>query len=141
VAVIHDPKALAEIRRSWQGLEALRGQLQRSAFASVGVIGGTFPHKLADAAHNLPFIHAHGVLNDVLRQLAVEGVISCRSIFLGKLVGAARTKLAWRDLKLIRAGIRKRNAVAHKAKLLPRGECWKHVDAISREFKAWGIIS
>jgi hypothetical protein len=139
--VIRDPNALEEIRRSWRGVEALRGQLQLSAFASVGVIGGSFPHKLADAAHNLPFIHAHGVLNDTLRQLAVEGVISCPSIFLGKLVGAASRKLPWQDLKLIRAGIRKRNTVAHKAKLLPRGECWRHVDAIGRELKAWGIIS
>ena len=118
----------------------MRGRLQRSAFASVGVIGGTFPHKLADAAHNLPFIHAHGVLDDTLRQLAVEGSISCSSIFLGKLVVAAR-KLPWRDLRLIRAGIKKRNSVAHKGMLLSRRECWKHVDAIGRELRARGIVS
>jgi hypothetical protein len=139
--VICDQKALAEIRRSWEGVEALRRRLRRSTFASIGIIGSTFPHRLADAADNLPFIHAHGVLNDTLRKLAVEGAISCSSIFLGQLVVAARKKLPWQDLKLIRAGINKRNSVAHKGVLLPRGECWKHVDAIGRELRAWGIVS
>jgi len=138
--MIRDPKALAEIRRSWEGVEALRGQLQRSAGASVGFIGGVFPHKLSDAAHNLPFIHAHAVLNDTLRQLAVEGAISCHSIFLGSLVVAAQKTLPWQDLKLIRVGVKRRNSVAHKAKLLSRGDCWKHIDAIRRELKAWGIL-
>jgi hypothetical protein len=138
--MIRDRKALTEIRRSWQGVEALRGQLQRSAFASVGLIGGVFPHKLSDAAHNLPFIHAHGILNDTLRQLAVEGTISCSSIFLGKLVSAAKRKLPWQDLNLIRAGVKKRNAVAHNGQLLSRRDCWKHVDATGQELKAWGVV-
>jgi hypothetical protein len=139
--MIRDPKALAEIRRSWKGVEALREQLQVSAFASVGFIGDVFPHKLSDAAQNLPFIHAHAVLNDTLRQLAVEGAISCRSIFLGKLLFAARKKFPWQNFGLIRAGVRKRNAVAHRGRLVARGECWKHIEAISQELRAWGILS
>lgn len=95
--VIRDTTALAEVRQSWAGVEALRSRLQVSAFASVGVIGGRFPFVLANAAHNLPFIHAYAVLNDVLEQLADEGHFTCKSIFLGKLLKKSEKALPWQD--------------------------------------------
>jgi hypothetical protein len=139
--MITDVTALAEIRKSWEGVEQMRAKLQRSAFATAAFgIGGVFPHVLADAAHNLPFMHAHAVLNDTLQQFAAEGIINCKSRYLGPLMAAAIPVLSWQDLSVIQIGIDHRNDVAHRAKLLPRGECWKHIDAIGRELKAWGII-
>lgn len=138
--MIRNAKALTEIRRSWNGVEALRRQLQRSAAIST-VAGGMFPHALADAAHNLPFIHACAVLNEALIQLAREGRISCSGISLGDLVKAGAKRLRWKNLEVIRSGIRKRNAVAHRGKLLPRADCWTYVDAIERELRGWGIVT
>ena len=77
--MIRDQSALKEIQQSWDGVEALRSRLKVSAFASSGIGPGSYPFSLANAAHNLPFIHAYGVLNDALNQLAKEGQFSCRS--------------------------------------------------------------
>jgi hypothetical protein len=138
--MIRDATVLAEIRKNWDGVEALRTSLQVSAFASVGVIGGTFPFALLNAAHNLPFMHALAVLNDVLKQLALEGHFNCRSIFLGALVEKSETALSWRDFALVSIGVDRRNDVAHRGQLLDTGECWKYVDAIKSELSGWGIL-
>jgi hypothetical protein len=138
--VIRDSVTLAEVQSGWAGVEVLRGRLQRSAFASQGVIGGSFPFALANAAHNLPFIHAFAVLTDVLEQLASEGHFGCKSHFLGALLTSSEKALPWRDFTLIRAGARLRNDVAHRGQLLERGDCWKYVDAVKAELSAWGIV-
>jgi hypothetical protein len=138
--LIKEPTTLTEVRLSWAGVEALRNSLQVSAFASRGVIGGSFPFKLANAAHNLPFVHAFAVLNDVLEQLANEGHFVCKSIFLGALLQKSKNALPWRAYGLISAGVERRNDVAHRGQLLERGECWKYIDAVSDELTGWGII-
>ncbi len=138
--MIRDPNALAEIQQSWAGVEALRSTLQVSAAASMGIIGGAFPFALSNAAHNLPFIHAYAVLNDVLEQLADEGHFNCKSIFLGELLKRSEQALQWQDFALIRAGAARRNDVAHRGQLLERGDCWKYVDAVKAELSAWAVL-
>jgi hypothetical protein len=139
--MIRDATALAEVQKSWGGVESLRQRLQVSALASVaGSIGGIFPFVLSNAAHNLPFIHAFAVFNDVLQILAGEGHFNCKSIFLGALLKASEKALPWRDYALIVAGADLRNAVAHRGQLLDRGECWKYVDAIKSELQGWHIV-
>jgi hypothetical protein len=105
-----------------------------------GIIGGVFPFALLNAAHNLPFIHAYAVLNDVLERLAYEGHFTCKSIFLGELLKRSEQALRWHDFALISAGATRRNDVAHRGQLLDRGDCWKYVDAVKVELSAWGVI-
>lgn len=138
--MIHDAIALAEVQQSWAGVEVLRARLQRSAFASVGFLGGVFPFVLSNAAQNLPFIHAYAVLNDVLEQLADEGRFSCKSIFLGELLKKSEKALPWRDFALVADGAGRRNDVAHRGQLLDRGDCWRYVDAVKAELSGWGIV-
>jgi hypothetical protein len=138
--MIKHATARAEVQLGWAVVEALRDSLQVSANASVGVIGGSFPFQLANAAHNLPFVHAFAVLNDVLEQLAKEGHFACKSIFLGALLQKSEKPLPWRDYALISAGVNRRNDVAHRGQLLERGECWKYIDAVKEELAGWGII-
>ena len=138
--MIRDAKTLSELRKSWPGVEALRSRLQRSAFASVGVVGGTFPATLADAAHNLPFVHAYAVLNEALVQLADEGHFARKGILLGELIKRSRKVLPWQDFALIRTGVKHRNDVAHRGKLLGRGDCWTYIDAVKTELAAWGVL-
>ncbi len=138
--MIKNVNTLIEIRKDWIGVESLRDKLKRSAYASTGVVGGIFPFALANAAHNLPFMHAFSVLNEVLSALEKEGNFTCRSMFLGALLNASKSVLPWNDFDTIEAGITRRNDVAHRAELLERGECWKYVDAIRIELSSWGII-
>jgi len=138
--MIEDEDSLEAIKNDWIGVELLRDKLKRSAYASMGVIGGIFPFALANAAHNLPFIHAYSILNEVLIVLAKEGHFECNSIFLGKLLVLSRNALPWIDYEKIVTGVERRNAVAHRADLLERGECWQYVDAIKKELESWQII-
>ncbi len=139
-AGIKDVDTLSEIKHDWNGVEALREKLQVSAFASMGMLGGLFPFALSNAAHNLPFIHAFSVLNDVLITLDKEGHFKCGSIYLGALVKASETALPWNNFSTIKIGVGRRNDVAHRADLLEREECWKYVDAIKLELSSWGIV-
>ena len=138
--MIRDQIALAEIRQNWVGVESLRTKLQVSAFASVGFLGGSFPFVLSNAAHNLPFFHAYGVLNDVLKQLADEGQFTCKSKFLGELLKESEKALRWCDFALVSDGVNHRNEVAHRGLLLKRAECWKYIDAVKTELSAWSVI-
>jgi hypothetical protein len=79
--MIADLTALHEIRSTWNGVEVLTQQIQVGLFASVGIIGGVYPFSVADAAHNLPFLHAYSVLNDTLQQLASEGKFACKRTY------------------------------------------------------------
>jgi hypothetical protein len=138
--MIRDAPALAEIRKNWAGVETLRTRLQVSAFASVGILGGHFPFVLSNAAHNLPFMHAFAVLNDVLKQLVLEGHFQGKSIFLGALLQNSEKALPWRDFALVSVGVDRRNDVAHRGQLLDREECWKYIDAVKAELSGWGIL-
>ena len=128
------------MRKGWAGVEALRSRLQRSAFASVGVVGGSFPATLANAAHNLPFVHAYAVLNDALLQLADEGHFVRKNFFLGDLLKRSRKVLPWQDFALVSMGAKHRNDVAHRGKLLGRKDCWNYIDAVKAELTGWGVL-
>lgn len=130
---------LAEVLKNWSGVEALRTRLQVSAFASVGFLGGTFPHVLAAAAHNLPFIHAFSVLDNVLNQLATEGHFT-NGRFLGHRIDHAEKVLPWQDISFIRKGVRRRNEVTHHGQLVDRADCWAYIDAVKRELAAWNVL-
>ena len=85
--MIKDRSTLIEIRKSWKGVVSLRNNTRTSiaAAATSGVGLGACVISIADAAHNLPFIHACSVLNDSLLQVCKEGHFKCKSIFLGAL--------------------------------------------------------
>ena len=137
--MISDQTALDEIRHSWEGVEALRDRLQRSllGFFAQGV---SFVIFVADSAHNLPFVHAYAVLNDVLNQLAKEGHFQCKSIFLGALLKASKDTLTWKYFDLILEGADRRNGVAHRGEVLPRADCWKYINAIRDQLVEWDIL-
>ena len=137
--MITDAAALEEIQRSWTGAESLRGKVQRALLGSFSE-GASFVIFVADAAHNLPFMHSYAVLNDVLLQLAREGRFECESIFLGKLLPKSQNALVWHDFALVHAGYGRRNDVAHYGELLKRDECWKYVDAVKAELLGWRIL-
>jgi len=137
--MISDQAALEEFRNSWKGVEALRDRLQGALLGSFAQ-GASFVIFVADSAHNLPFVHAYAVLNDVLKQLAIEGHFQCKSIFLGHLLNASKDKLLWENFPGIKEGADRRNDVAHRGEVLPRADCWKYIDAIRDQLVAWRVL-
>lgn len=138
--MISDATVLTEVRESWQGVTKMRERIKVGLFAAPGLIGGTFPHYVADTAYNLPFVHACSVLNDLLEQLAKEGHFNCGSRFLGALVKASKASLTWHDYSLIAEIVDKRNGIAHEGDLVPRKECWRYIDEIEKQLQEWGVL-
>ncbi len=137
--MIKDNSVAKEIKKDWSGVVALRDKFKAYITGAVGM-GGTPVIFVADAAHNLPFIHACSVLNDTLFQLSKEGHFTCGSIFLGTLVAKAETHLYWNDYKLIEELVDKRNGIAHYGKIIPRADCWRYIDAIENQLRSWKVI-
>lgn len=138
--MIQDPTAAKEIQASWQGVRTLKDKTSAAITGSVAM-GGTFTIFIADAAHNLPFLHACSVLNETLIQLRDEGHFKCQKFFLGALVKSSVKNLPWTNYPLIEEVVEKRNKVAHRGKILPRADCWRYIDAIENELLAWKVIS
>jgi len=121
--VIRDTNIQKEIQRDWAGVGSLLEQFQVSAFASqIGGFSGIYPHKLLDAAQNLPFIIAFAVLNDVLEQLKNEGNFKSKNNQLGTLLNESKNVLSWCDFALIDKGRNLRNDLAHRGQILKRKE-------------------
>ena len=138
--MISNSTALQELRESWNGVRKLRSKVQVSLLGSFAQ-GGSAAIFAADIAHNLPFIHACSVLNDVLLQLRDESHFKCTRFFLGSLMAASKSRLPWTDFDLVKEGVDWRNADAHHGDIVPRGDCWKYIDAIERELINWNIVA
>jgi hypothetical protein len=103
--------------------------------------GGTSATLAANAAHNLPFVHACAVLNDVLEQLSDEGHFQCKTFRLGALLDKSENRLPWQDFQTIKNAVSRRNDIAHHGDVIPRAECWRFIDAIRAELVSWKILT
>lgn len=137
--MITDEEALSELRDLWAGMLRTRAKVKSAIASSLGA-PGAMTFMIADLAHNLPFIQAFSVLNDILLRLREEGHFKCKSFFLGALLNASKKVLEWIDFELILEGVDRRNDVAHRGEILARRECWRCISAIEAELQAWGII-
>jgi hypothetical protein len=117
------------------------GRPGRVTWAILGSVGAA-PSAIfaADAAHNVPLLHAYSVLNDVLVQLEKEGHFHCKSFLLGALLKASEHKLARLEFGVISTGLGRRNDLAHRGDVVPRGECWKYIDAVQKQLVFWKLI-
>ena len=136
---------LEELRKTWKGVRLLHSKVYRAIMGSA-TLPGSFTVFIADAAHNLPFLHACGVLNDVLEQLAKEQPFMYKGKRykgrrFGLLLDASAPVLPWNNLLLIREAVKRRDDLAHHADIVPRGDCWKYIDAIEAELVRWGIVT
>ena len=103
--------------------------------------GGVMAIKLRDVVYNLPMLLAFDVLRQVLLAAHKEGQFRCRRRQLGDLMDSAKTTLTWKDWDELRAGVRRRNEIAHEGKLFDNTECLKDIMNVQEQLVAWGIIN
>jgi hypothetical protein len=142
--MIANPQALEDLRASWTGVQLLRSKIQRALLGSFAM-GSPFVLSIVDAAHNLPFLQACAVLNDVLARLRDEGYFRSGRVGdgrtpLGTLVSDSERALSWVNYPLIDKIVVHRNDLAHRAVFVSRGDCWRYIDAIEAELVSWGIV-
>ena len=94
-----------------------------------------------DSFYHLPFLLAYAVLDQVLGELVHQGSIPCqgRCHLLGAKMAVSKSVLRWQDYALVENGRTVRNMLAHEAMLIDSKQCFRFIDAIEVELKAWGI--
>jgi hypothetical protein len=136
--MIADAAVLADIRQQWAAVKTLCQHSHRQYAAGTMFINETPP---ADY-YNLPFVLAFAVLDQVLKELKDQGLfsVSGQRPPLGTKMTASKPCLPWQDYDLVERGKDSRNELAHKAKLLTKAECLRHIAVIEKELMAWGVV-
>jgi hypothetical protein len=136
--MILDMAVKSDIARQWVALRSLCRGSHRTSAVPGGYINETPP----DEFYNLPFVLAYAVLDQVLDELMDQGALQKPKgrPMLGAKMAASKADLQWTDYDLVAVGKVARNALAHDAKLLAKADCFRFVDAIEGELKAWGLI-
>ena len=137
--MIQDQSILQDVRAEWAFVR--RAQNMMALGHNSSLVGG-FPttQDFKNATYSLCLLFAFSVLERVLAQLKNEGMFSCGSRQLGCLMAASRSNLAWVDYALVDQARVARNRVAHHYEWPDRIDCWKYLDAIEAELKAWQIV-
>ena len=91
--------------------------------------------------YNLPLILAFGVLDEVLGELANQGVFSCRQgALLGEKMTRSQSILPWVDYAAVERAKNLRNAVAHDGALLSKADCLGLIALVETELRAWQVL-
>jgi hypothetical protein len=137
--MISDPNTLKKLQQEWEGVRALRNRIKLGMV--VAAVPHGYPFILSNMAHNLPFLHACGVLNNVLEQLRDENLFKCGSKTLGSLLDASQYYLPWNDFVLMKEILDQRNKLAHHGHLILPSDCRKYIEAIEHELVTWKIVN
>jgi hypothetical protein len=138
--MIQDKAKQADYQKEWNGVRAFQNRIQANLNASGMMFGTGATHAIRDISHNLVLLFAFSVFESVLKQLKAEKYFVSKNNSLGNLMHKSKKYLPWQNFPLIDEAKEKRNDIAHRQTLLPRGDCWKYIDAIENELVQWGVI-
>ncbi|MBF0485135.1 MAG: hypothetical protein HQL16_01345 [Candidatus Omnitrophica bacterium] len=99
------------------------------------------PYEIVKLKHNIALLLAYGVLERVLLYFKTSGLLACGRTELGCLMKSSKTAINWSDYSVVDDGRKKRNDLAHQAKLLAPQDVNKYITAIQVNLKTWALIS
>jgi hypothetical protein len=137
--MIRDPNARSEFAREWAAVKTLCSASHRQ----YQIAGGPFINETPpDSYFKLPFLLAYAILDQVLAELIDQGTIQClrRRPLLGDKMAASTTRMTWQNYLDVDRGKTARNELAHDARLLGKADCFRFIEAIENELKAWAVI-
>jgi hypothetical protein len=137
--MIKDSKFLKEIQEDWKGVRSLQKVIGIGEFDAVskGSIASITSFRVA---HNLTLVFAFSVLKDILIQLRDEEYFRSERSNLGPLMNKSKKYIPWIDFDTIDKGREIRNKIAHDNEIIDAKICFKYINAIECELKAWEII-
>lgn len=125
-----------KFQSDWVGVGKMFESMRRLVVGSF--VGGGLPTTpgLAKVVYNLPMLLAFDVLKNVVQSACVErGVRPNKKLWEG-----AQSALPWKNWKELKAGVDRRNEIAHDGKLFGCSECCKDIANVQEQLVAWGII-
>jgi hypothetical protein len=136
--MITDPATIADLQSEWAGVVKMRDRMQNVVVFAFGR-GGT-PSSATGVLYNLPLLLAFDVLGQVLRAAKKEKIFACKGNSVGDLMDCAKSAVPWIDWGKLRAGVRRRNEVAHDGKLFEAAQCLQDIEDVAKQLMAWGVI-
>jgi hypothetical protein len=137
--MVRDPKARSHIAQEWAAVRKLCASSHRQS----QIPGGPFMNETPpESFYNLPFLLAYAVLDQMLAELIDQGTIQCQKKrpLLGDKMAASSNAIPWQDYALVDSGKTARNELTHDARLLGKADCFRFIDAIENELKAWRVL-
>jgi hypothetical protein len=98
------------------------------------------PSEFTNLCYSLIVLFAFSVLEDVLKELRLEGKFSS-SKNLGSLMKSSQAYLPWNNFGAVDSARERRNEIAHDQKLVSPTECKSFLDAIENELVTWGVLT
>ena len=138
--MIQDKAHRVNYQKEWNSVREFQNRIQANLNASGMMFGTGTTHAIRDISHNLVFLFAFSVFEDVLKQLKAEKYFTADNEKLGHLMHKSKDCLPWQDFPVVDEARLKRNSIAHDQTILPRDDCWQYIDAIENELVQWGTI-
>ena len=132
------PASAAMLHPEWAGVVQMRERMKTLAVVAFAT-GAINAVALREVLYNLPLLLAFDVLRQALALAKREGQFRSQRTGLGDLMDASQTSLAWIDWPTLRAGVRRRNEIAHDGKLFDSAQCLSDIDLVENQLKAWGL--
>src|SRR5688572_27270139 len=114
--MVTNPDTLIALQSEWDGVIKMRDRLKLLLMTTFTGGAMTAP-ALANVVYNLPVLLAYDVLSQVLLAGRDEGVFASPRTQLGHLMDSAKDAVSWINWDNLRAGVRRRNEIAHDGKL------------------------
>ena len=134
--IITNQSMVLKFQSDWDGVGKLFERVRRLV---VGSFIGSLPtsRALAKVVYNLPMLLAFDVLKNVVKSVKDENIIVWPT---NKLWEGAQIALPWKDWAELKAGVDRRNEIAHDGKLFGCSECCKDIANVQEQLFAWSII-
>jgi hypothetical protein len=136
--MLTDAATIADLQSEWTGVIKMRDRMQK--VVTFSFVAGSIPSSATGVVYNLPVLLAFDVLGQVLRAARGEGLFACNSDHPGPLMDCAKTAFSWLDWDELRAGIRRRNEIAHDGQLFDGAQCLKDIANVEKQLMEWGLI-
>ncbi len=132
--MITDPTVASTLRSEWDGVVKMRERMKLLVVATFA--GGAITGRaLANVLYNLPVLLAFDVLTQALAAMRDQGAFACSRNQLGHLMDGSKTAVPWIDWDKLRAGVRRRNEIAHDGTLFDGSVCLQDVASVSDQFR------
>jgi len=125
------------LQSEWAGVIKMRDRMQKLTTFS---FAAGVPSSATGVVYNLPVLLAFDVLGHVLRAARGEGLFACKSNHPGPLMEYAKTAFLWLDWDELRAGVRRRNEIAHNGQLFDGARCLHDIENVEKQLMEWGLI-
>ncbi len=137
--IISNKTNVKKLQSDWDGVDKLFQRMRYVTMVSflggLGISGAGMV--VGKVVFNLPVLLAFDVLKNVVQSVRDEGRFFWPN---NKLWEGAQAVLPWNNWDELKAGVDRRNKIAHDGEIFERSICCKDIENVQEQLVSWGII-